>query len=332
MSDRLDHIDRWLQRILCTSSLALKPASNDASFRRYWRVACDGMTRIVMDAPPEKEDCRPFIDVSRRLLEAGLNVPQVLAQDLEKGLLLLTDLGQDLYLNVLNPHTVEHLYADAIERLLIMQRHARIEHLPPYDRKLLMEEMELFRIWLLGKELGVALNQQQHAMLDRLFTSLADSALAQPQVFVHRDYHSRNLLYTAENNPGILDFQDAVAGPVTYDLVSLLRDCYIKWPPRQVQAWALGYYKRALAFAVIPEVDTEVFLRWFDLMGVQRHLKASGIFARLWHRDGKPGYLSDVPRTLGYIVEVSRNYPELEELGHFLIETVLPSLGRPSLS
>ncbi len=331
MSDRLDHIDHWLQRILGSSSFELKPASNDASFRRYWRVTCNGMTRIVMDAPPTKEDCHPFVDVSRRLLEAGLNVPQVLAQDLEQGLLLLTDLGEDLYLNVLNPHTAERLYADAIEGLLTMQRQARVEHLPPYDRKRLREEMELFRVWLVGKELGIALSQEQHALLDRLFTALADSALAQPQVFVHRDYHARNLLYTVENNPGILDFQDAVVGPVTYDLVSLLRDCYIQWPAKQVQAWALGYYERARYAGLLPETHTEVFLRWFDLMGVQRHLKASGIFARLWHRDGKPGYLNEVPRTLGYIVEVSRNYPELEGLGQFLIEIAVPRLGPLSL-
>ena len=332
MSDRLDHIGRWLQHLFGTSSFVLKPASNDASFRCYWRVAGDGRTWIVMDAPPDKEDCRPFIDISRRLFEAGLNVPQVLAYDLEQGLLLLTDLGQDLYLEVLNPHTVERLYADAIEQLLIMQRNARIEHLPPYDRERLLEEMELFRVWLLARELGVSLDQHQQWMLDRVFTWLADSALTQPQVFAHRDYHSRNLLYTVENNPGILDFQDAVVGPVTYDLVSLLRDCYIQWPPRRVQAWALHYYQRALASDVIPELDTKLFLRWFDLMGVQRHLKASGIFARLWHRDGKPGYLSDVPRTLGYIIEVSHKYPELEGLRRLLLETVLPRLRPPPLS
>lgn len=330
MSDRRWHIEQWLRRILGVASLELTPASNDASFRRYWRVAYQGITRIVMDAPPDKEDCRPFIDVSKRLLEAGLNVPEVLAQDLERGFLLLTDLGCDLYLTLLSAETVERLYADAIKRLVTMQKQARIAHLPPYDRRLLREEMELFRVWLVGQELGIALNPQQHKLLDRAFDLLADSALAQPQVFVHRDYHSRNLLYTTQNNPGILDFQDAVLGPVSYDPVSLLRDCYIHWPIEQVEAWAFGYYEQARQASLIPHISADVFLRWFDLMGVQRHLKASGIFARLWHRDGKPGYLPDVPRTLSYIVEVGPKYPQLKELHQFLVERILPALAQRS--
>jgi aminoglycoside/choline kinase family phosphotransferase len=242
----------------------------------------------------------------------------------------LTDLGCDLYLTLLNPDTVERLYADAIKRLVIMQKQARIAQLPPYDRRLLREEMELFRVWLVGQELGIALKPQQHKRLDRAFELLADSALSQPQVFVHRDYHSRNLLYTAQNNPGILDFQDAVLGPVSYDLVSLLRDCYIRWPIEQVEAWVFSYYEQARQAGLLPHISADVFLRWFDLMGVQRHLKASGIFARLWHRDGKPGYLPDVPRTLSYIVEVGPKYPQLKALHQFLIERILPALAQRS--
>jgi len=326
MSERLVHIEQWLRQVIDAPSFDITPASNDASFRRYWRVTFNGATRIVMDAPPDKEDCRPFIDVSSRLLDAGLNVPAVMERDLDLGFLLLTDLGNDLYLSMLNEDSVERLYGDAIERLLAIQADARAEGLPSYDRALLMQEMELFRVWLLGRELELELSLEQHAVLDRAFDFLAESALAQPRVFVHRDYHSRNLLVRAENNPGILDFQDAVWGPVTYDLVSLLRDCYVRWPPERVWRWALGYYEKAQVHGIMQGADQTTFLHWLDLMGVQRHLKASGIFARLWHRDGKPSYLNDVPRTLGYIVEVSERYPELADLQQLLVERAIPAM------
>jgi aminoglycoside/choline kinase family phosphotransferase len=326
MPERLEQIEKWLRQIMGASSFDLTPASNDASFRRYWRVAFNGTTRILMDAPPEKEDCRPFIEVSSRLFNAGLNVPDVLERNLERGFLLLTDLGNDLYLSSLNDASVERLYGDAIRRLVMMQADVRAEGLPPYDRRLLMQEMELFRVWLLGLELGLELDREQQAVLDEAFHFLADAALAQPQVFVHRDYHSRNLLVREENNPGILDFQDAVLGPVTYDLVSLLKDCYVRWPTERVRRWALDYYEEARDSGVLPEVGEALFLRWFDLMGAQRHLKASGIFARLWHRDGKRGYLKDVPRTVGYIVEVSGRYPELAGLHRLLVERVVPAM------
>jgi aminoglycoside/choline kinase family phosphotransferase len=283
-----------------------------------------------MDAPPDKEDSQPFVTVAKLLFDAGLNVPEIIDQDLDKGYLLLGDLGSTLYLDVLSDDTVERLYGDALGALAAIQAcDPGPGVLPDYDRELLMNEMALFRDWLVGTHLGITLDAAKSAMLDAAFDLLADSALAQPQVLVHRDYHSRNLMVTDRNNPGILDFQDAVIGPVTYDLVSLLRDCYIQWPRARVEDWALGYQELALQSGILREEheDPRQFLRWFDLMGVQRHLKAAGIFARLNHRDGKPGYLDDIPRTLGYVVEVSGRYPELAGLGEFVAREVLGNPG-----
>lgn len=328
MPERYQELVQWVHHLVGGQPVEIKLASNDASFRRYWRIEYEGQTRIVMDAPPDKEDCRPFIDVARRLLQAGLNVPEVLEHDLGLGFLLLTDLGEALYLRMLNAGNVEQLYGDAMERLMSMQIKARADELPLYDRRLLMGEMELFRVWLVGKELRIDLSREQHEALDRVFTRLADAALSQPRVFVHRDYHSRNLMLTTDNNPGILDFQDAVLGPVTYDLVSLLRDCYIRWPPEQVETWAITYFEHARRAGILPNTDRAGFRRCFDLMGVQRHLKASGIFARLWHRDGKAGYLGDVPRTLQHVVTVAPRYRELADLEQLLTELVLPAMER----
>ncbi len=332
MTVRYQNLVAWVQEVLGSSAFDIQPASNDASFRRYWRIYHDGVTRIIMDAPPDKEDCGPFIDISRRLLDTGLNAPEVLAVDLDNGFLLLTDLGQTLYLDCLSGDNVDRLYGDAIEGLLVMQRHARAEDLPPYDRDLLMREMMLFRDWLVARELNLELKSAQEEMLDTTFHWLADTALSQPRVFVHRDYHSRNLTYAQDINPGILDFQDAVLGPVTYDLVSLLRDCYVRWDPARVEAWVLAYHQRAREAGLLTGVTAAEFIRWFDLMGVQRHLKASGIFARLWHRDSKLGYLKDVPRTLNYILEVSPCYPELSPLYEFMRGQVMPALEQKGLT
>jgi len=324
--ERLEALKRWLENELDFSEYTLTPASSDASFRRYFRVVHSGNSLIVMDAPPDKEDSRPFVTVAKLLFDAGLNVPEVIDQDLEQGYLLLGDLGSTLYLDELGADSVERLYGDALGALAAMQAcDPGPGVLPDYDRTLLMSEMELFRDWLVGTHLGMTLGAAQSGLLDAAFKLLADNALAQPQVLVHRDYHSRNLMVTGRNNPGILDFQDAVIGPVTYDLVSLLRDCYIEWPRNRVEDWALGYRELALQSGILREEheDPRQFLRWFDLMGVQRHLKAAGIFARLNHRDGKPGYLDDIPRTLGYVVEVSRRYPELAGLGEFVAVHVL---------
>ncbi len=327
----MPHRERLLQ-IWLTNSVGLKDfsvelASGDASFRRYFRVTLDdGSTNIVMDAPPENEDCRPFVAVAQHLGGLGLNVPVVYASDLEQGFLLLSDLGSEHYLDRLGYGQPGRLYADALGALLVMQACGGNDGLPLYSEELLLREMELFREWLLGHHLQLELDADERQMLDAVFELLVANALAQPQVFVHRDYHSRNLLVTAAPNPGILDFQDAVFGPVTYDLVSLLKDCYISWPRGQVKEWALGYYELALQSGVLRKEHEDSFLRWFDLMGVQRHLKASGIFARLNIRDGKPGYLKDIPRTLNYIVELAPEYPELERLAALIMARVLPVL------
>ena len=329
MPERLEQIQHWLHNQGITD-FQIAPASADASFRRYFRVTPgDGSeTLIVMDAPPDKEDCGPFIHMAKLLEDMGLRVPHLYNCDLERGFLLLSDLGAEQYLPNLNVQSVESLYGAAMDALLIMQQSsdARIQTLPAYGRTLLLTEMELFREWLLKQHLGLELSSAQEQMLDQTFAWLADSALEQPRVFVHRDYHSRNLMMAAATglSPGILDFQDAVYGPVTYDLVSLLRDCYIDWPRQQVEAWVRGYHRACNGPAA--EVDFGRFLAWFDLMGVQRHFKASGIFARLNHRDGKPGYLNDIPRTLGYVVQIADDYPPLQPVAQLIAEQVLPAL------
>lgn len=311
----------WLGGLLPLAHARIAPASSDASFRRYFRVHHEGVIWIVMDAPPDKLDCRPFVALAGALDGLGLQVPRVLAADLEQGFLLLTDLGDRPYLAELNDASVEGLYEDALDSLARLQVGGDPDSklLPAYDAGLLQREMELFREWFLARYLGFALDAEEHRLLDNSFSILLANALEQPRVWVHRDYHSRNLMVTAEASPGILDFQDAVVGPVTYDLVSLLRDCYIAWPRQRVEDWALRYRARliALGFRGLAD-DPAVFLRWFDLMGAQRHLKAVGIFARLYLRDGKPGYLADIPRTLGYVREVSGRYPELAGLHEFL--------------
>ena len=333
MPERLEALKYWLEEELAFSEYTLNPASADASFRRYFRVHHNGASFIVMDAPPEKEDSRPFITVSKLFFDIGLNVPEVIDVDADKGFLLLSDLGRASYLDALSNETVERLYGDALGALATLQsRISEYVGLPAYDEALLFEEMELFREWLLGGHLGISLSDAQQHMLEAVFRRLADNALSQPQVCVHRDYHSRNLMVTASNNPGILDFQDAVIGPLTYDLVSLLRDCYIQWPRERVEDWALGYHDLALQTGILQDQhdDPQAFLQWFDLMGMQRHLKAAGIFARLNHRDGKPGYMADIPRTLSYVTEVAARYDDLQLFGEFVErEVMIPLTGQP---
>lgn len=330
MPERLKQIEVWLKTAADLTTADIRPASTDASFRRYFRVHSGDASYIVMDAPPDKEDMRPFLKVDTLFLEMGLNVPRVLQADIERGFYLLTDLGNEHYLQALNPATVQRLYGDALGALLVIQAQGpQAGELPAYDRPMLLREMALFRDWLVEAHLGMDLDAEQSAMLAQSCDLLAESALAQPQVCVHRDYHSRNLMVTPRHNPGILDFQDAVIGPFTYDLVSLLRDCYIAWPRAQVEDWAFGYRELALQSGVLREnlADERQYLRWFDWMGVQRHLKAAGIFARLYRRDGKPGYLADIPRTLGYVVEVAADYQELAGLAA-LAQTVIGALPR----
>ena len=325
---RLAEIERWIAGDLGFGSTALVPASSDASFRRYFRLLRDDDSFIVMDAPPAKEDVRPFLRVAALLAEWGLNVPRVLACDVDRGWVLLTDLGSRQYLPELaDPVRAPGLYADALGALLRMQvagRAPATERLPHYDRDALLREMALFPQWFLGPHLGLDVDAPMRAMLERLFDTLVDSALEQPTTFVHRDYHSRNLMVAAADNPGILDFQDAVQGPVTYDLVSLLKDCYFVLPRERVRDWALVHRDRLLRQGFPVAADDAAFLRGFDLMGLQRHLKVLGIFCRLHYRDGKMQYLHDLPRVLAYVREVAQSYPETGAFADF-IETRIAS-------
>lgn len=320
MTDRIEDLRQWLDEALKRTGYKLEPVSGDASFRRYYRLRDRHGSYVVMDAPPDQLSTKPFIDVSRRLDEAGLNVPRVLAGNLKHGFLLISDLGDRTYLSALNDETREDLYEDALESLLVMQRQVTAQDLPNYDRALLSLELGLFRDWFLAGHLGLELSAEEARVLDRAYSLLVDTALEQPRVFVHRDYHSRNLMVTPVQNPGILDFQDAVAGPVSYDLVSLLRDCYIAWPDATVERWLREYHHRATGSDFLGSMGLGQFTECFDLMGAQRHLKAIGIFARLWHRDGKPGYLADIPRTLDYVLNICERYPPLYELGRLLAD------------
>lgn len=323
MSERLQALIHWLERDVGLPECSIEPASTDASFRRYFRVTFGDETRIAMDAPPGREDTRPFVGIARAFGGIGLNVPAILDFDIDRGFVLMSDLGSRLYLSELGEDTVERFYGDAMTALATLQACGPGDYaLPPYDRDLLGAEMELFRDWYLRRHMGLELTPAQETVLDRAYEVLVESALSQPVVAVHRDYHSRNLMVTSSDNPGILDFQDAVMGPVTYDLVSLLRDCYIAWPRERVESWALGYHDLAVQSGILRQHDEGLFLQWFDWMGVQRHLKAAGIFARLYHRDQKPGYLDDIPRTLNYVVQQSRRYTELRDLGELVAQCI----------
>jgi aminoglycoside/choline kinase family phosphotransferase len=325
-------LKHWLKNRCALDPGSIEQVSGDASFRRYFRVLDGGASYIVMDAPPEKEGCQAFIDITHRLENAGLNVPHIYAVDPEQGFLLLHDLGDALYLHHLDERSADAHYADAFEALLKIQA-IDPSSLPMYDRTMLLREMALFREWFLDRHLHFDLTQKENEILDEAFSILIECALEQPQVFVHRDYHSRNLLLTPDNNPGILDYQDAVRGPATYDLLSLLRDSYISWPREQVTRWALEYRDRMASGGILDTTPDEKFLRWFDFIGMQRQLKVCGIFARLYHRDGKPGYLPDIPRTFKYLKSASACYPETEPLHGLLrsldIETRLENLSTP---
>ena len=328
-NSRLAELQGWLGQIEALSGSAATPASTDASFRRYFRVSSDAESLIAMDAPPPAEDCLPFVRIAGYLEAMGLNAPRIIEADIERGFLLLSDLGETQYLEHLRvrPDDAEQLYGDAIAALLAMQSRgaAYQSALPPYDAELLEIELSLFHDWLCGTHLGIEFTSEEETLWHETCSLLVRNALDQPQVFVHRDYHSRNLMLTEENNPGILDFQDAVEGPLTYDLVSLLKDCYIRWPVARVNNWAEMFYE-SLGEDHRTLVNIEQFRRNFELMGVQRHLKAAGIFARLNHRDGKPGYMDDVPRTLSYIIELGPRYEELEFLVRVINERCLPML------
>lgn len=314
----------WTRQILGDQALTLAPASADASFRSYWRTQHQGKSWIVMDSPPAQEDPQPWLEIGARLSSAGLHVPAVKAQDLQQGFLLIEDLGSQLYLPALNDDTVDALYGDAMDALLCMQRDADVTGMQPYDHAFLQRELEIMPEWLLGRHLGHTPECGEWDVLESAFTVLLHNALEQPRCFVHRDYHSRNLLVVGADkpgtsapelwNPGIIDFQGALVGPITYDLASLLRDCYIVWDRVRVEAWAESYRRRLQAARLIAaDVDSERFVRWFDLIGLQRHIKVLGLFCRLCYRDGKPGYLDDLPRVYDYVIEVASRYPELAD-------------------
>jgi aminoglycoside/choline kinase family phosphotransferase len=328
--ERFDLVTDWVTRELRLSPRRIEPASSDASFRRYFRVFSDAGTHIVMDAPPGREDVRPYLNVTVMLETAGVHVPRVFEWDAARGLVLLEDLGTRPYLPALKTDgDADLLYRDALEALADIQVRGRESafQLPPYDREVLVREMALMPEWFCARHLQLELSRTQGEMLTAAFEFLVAEALAQPQVFVHRDYHSRNLLITRERNPGIIDFQDALRGPVGYDLVSLLKDCYVSWPRSRVEGWVREYrlmmHERASRSAGANDAQ---MLHWFDVIGIQRHLKVLGIFARLWYRDGKSGYLGDLPLTLRYVVDACARFPALHGLREFLIEHAEPGL------
>ena len=313
------NIDDWLRARLPGEPFSLAPASEDASFRRYFRVTTATGTRIVMDAPPEHEDCRPFVKVAGLFLRAGVNVPQVLAEDVENGYLLLTDLGTTMYLEVLGERNAARLYDAATDALVRIQLASRPGMLPEYDRTLLLRELRLFPDWYIAKQLRVSLSEAQSNALTAAFELILANNLAQPRVYVHRDYHSRNLMVT-EPNPGIIDFQDAVYGPVTYDLVSLFKDAYIYWDEEHVIDWVVRYWEKARTAGLPVDADFGAFYRDFEWMGVQRHIKVLGIFARLFHRDGKDRYLQDLPLVMAYLRAACGRYSGLHPLLRLLDE------------
>src|SRR5688572_12067100 len=327
---RLHKLERWIAGLPGPAVERIAPASADASFRRYFRVHRGGVAQIAMDAPPARESLDGWLRVARILAATGVHVPPVIAVDAEQGFVLMGDLGRQHYLEALGHDAdPEPLYADAVDALVLMQsgEAAAVAALPAYDRELLMRELELFPEWFLARHLSIAPDDDERAVIAAAFDWLCGEALAQPVVLVHRDYHSRNLLVRPEGNPGIVDFQDAVRGPVSYDLVSLLKDCYVVWPRARLLAWLDRYRARAAAAGIAVGRDREEFLRWFDCMGLQRHLKVLGIFARLWHRDGKPGYLGDLPRVLDYALEVTSALPELATFDAFMRKRVVPAFA-----
>ncbi|MCK7599037.1 phosphotransferase [Microbulbifer sp. CAU 1566] len=333
--ERREQLRQWAARALQSgheglqvapleSTLGLKPLSGDAGFRRYFRTDTSP-SLIAVDSPPSKTNVNRFVALADYLRRNGIHTPLVIAADIEHGYMLLEDLGDTQLLRELNPDSVSGLYAEVMNELLCLQQIQRAEGMfPPYNRELLHMEMRLLPEWLIGKLLGRELSEQENQLLERTFAHLLDSACAQPQVLVHRDYHSRNLMIRDGERPGVVDFQDAVWGPVTYDLASLLKDCYIRWPREQVENWTLAYASSAMDAGVIPEVAPATFLRWFDWIGLQRHFKVLGLFPRLYLRDGKHGYLPDLPLVIRYTLEVCDRYDEMQPFGQWFRTEILP--------
>lgn len=310
---RLQQLTNWVHHTLNWPHAHINVASADASFRRYFRVSHNNKTYIAMDAPPDKEDILPFIDICQRILATGAHAPYIYHQDTVLGFLMLEDLGSTAYLDVLNPVTANQYYQAAMQALIKLQKVNTVD-LPHYTSTRLLEEMELMPEWFLHKHLGITLTPAQQSIISTTFEKLNTAIAKQSIGFVHRDYHSRNLMITDNNNPGIIDFQDAVMGPLSYDLVSLLRDCYIAWPHQQVNQWIHDYQMMAEEAGLLPPISKEDFLKQVDLMGLQRHIKVLGIFARLNHRDNKPHYLNDLPLTLSYVLAIGQRHEETRAL------------------
>jgi N-acetylmuramate 1-kinase len=329
---RMGALQIWLAGITAPTLdvESLRIASADASFRRYFRITGrDGQSYIVMDAPQPQEDVKPFIRIAELFAQIKLTVPQVLAQDTLQGFLLLTDLGTTMYSHILNTDTAHQLYMDAMDALVLLQAQSQPDVLPEYDREFLLRELMIFPEWYIGKHLGATLTEEQKASLQKVFEALLANICAQPPVFVHRDFHSRNLMVMGKGNPGIIDFQGALYGPITYDVVSLLRDAYIQWDEEMVLDWAIRYWEKAKRAGLPVNPDIDSFYRDFEFMGLQRHLKILGIFARLAHRDGKTDYLNDIPLVLDYVRKTAQRYNVLIPLLRLLdtLENTAPQFG-----
>lgn len=319
--ERIQLLENWVKEQFPAMPFTMQAASADASFRRYFRISFADQTLIVMDAPPQHEDCKPFLRVAEILAAAGVHVPKILAQNLEQGFLLLSDLGNTTFLQALNDQRdiADHLYGDAMDALIKMQLSQQTEGLPDYDEALLLRELNLFPDWYIAKHLQKNLSEEQQVVLHTVFTRILQNNLAQPKVLVHRDYHSRNLMVISPN-PGIIDFQDAVHGPITYDLASLFKDAYIRWDEERILDWIIRYWEKARKAGLPVSTDFAAFYRDFEWMGVQRHLKILGIFARLNYRDGKTTYLDDMPLVMEYLRKACERYRELHPLLNLLDE------------
>ncbi len=317
--DRLARLTQWLEQQQPGRSFELSPASADASFRRYFRARfTDGESLIVMDAPPEQEDSAPFVAIAKLFGDAGAHVPVIHAQNLAEGFLLLSDLGNTTYLQALKADNAASLYADALGSLVAIQRASRPGVLPEYSREFLLRELEIFPVWYIGRHKGIALSEAQTATLYEAFDTLLDVNCSEPRVFVHRDYHSRNLMVCEGRNPGVLDFQGALYGPLSYDLASLFKDCYIEWDEELTLDWLARYWNVARNMGLPVRADFGEFHRDYEFMGLQRHIKVLGLFARLHHRDGKDGYLKDLPLVLKYVRKTCERYRELKPLAKLL--------------
>jgi aminoglycoside/choline kinase family phosphotransferase len=333
---RLVQLSAWLSTLGLVQTESRRPASADASFRRYFRLdvvpalrAKLGETLIAMDAPPERENVPAFIHVQGLLLEAGVTVPAIVAEDVPNGFLLLSDLGSTTYLQRLTVDNAPFMYSDAVDALIKFQLHSEPGKLPEYDRAFIERELKLFPEWFIGKHLGISMTDAQQAQLDGVFEAIIANVLAQQQVFMHRDFHSRNLMFLEQHNPGVLDFQDAVFGPVTYDLASLLRDAYVQWDEEIVLDWVVRYWQRAKQVGLPVNPDIDAFYRDFEFMALQRHLKILGIFCRLNYRDGKANYLGDLPTVSDYVRKTCNRYTVLKPLVRLLdaFEDTAPQVG-----